>query len=56
MTSDHDPRTRQVRVNDNDLAVLKAARSEIDPSLALGAVARLGAKRLLAEDEAEVTL
>jgi hypothetical protein len=36
-----------MRVNDADLTALKAARDEIDPSLALGAVARMGAKELL---------
>lgn len=50
-------RNKEVRVNESDLAALKAARDQIDSSLALGAVARLGAQRLLAEenDEPEVS-
>ena len=44
-------RDGRLRVNDADLRMLKSARDEIDPSLALGYVARLGAKRLLEEDE-----
>ena len=46
-------------MNDTDIRYLKKARDDIDPSLALGAVARLGAKRLLKDDEndgAEVRL
>lgn len=42
-------RTRNIRVNESDLATLKAARDQIDESLALGAVARLGAQELLQE-------
>jgi len=40
-------REKNIRVNESDLSALKAARDEIDESLALGAVARLGAKELL---------
>ncbi|MDL0125963.1 hypothetical protein PNQ92_11155 [Halobacterium salinarum] len=38
-------------MNDSDVSVLKAARDEIDPSLALGAVARMGAKELLKQQD-----
>lgn len=48
--SDHEPREQTLRVNTRDKRLLKAARDEIDESLALGAVARLGAKELLADD------
>lgn len=47
------PRTREVRVNDSDLAALKAARDSIDSSLALGAVARMGARELLKQTDSE---
>ncbi|QRV15460.1 hypothetical protein JMJ58_00730 [Haloterrigena salifodinae] len=43
-------RNKQIRVNESDLSALKTARDEIDDSLALGAVARLGAMQLLNED------
>lgn len=46
-------RTRNIRVNESDLAALKAARDQIDESLALGAVARLGAQKLLEDDDGE---
>ena len=45
-----------MRVNDRDLRLLKAARDEIDSSLALGAVARLGARKLLGENDDGVRL
>jgi len=50
-------RTKEIRVNESDLAALKAARNQIDSSLALGAVARLGAQRLMSNesDESEVS-
>jgi len=49
-------RTKEIRVNESDLAALKAARNQIDSSLALGAVARLGAQQLMNEpDETEVS-
>ena len=46
-------RTKEIRVNESDLSALKAARDQIDSSLALGAVARLGAQQLLAEETEE---
>lgn len=42
-----------IRVNESDLSALKAARDQIDSSLALGAVARLGAQRLMSEETEE---
>ena len=44
-------RDREIRVNESDLAALKTARNKIDSSLALGAVARMGAQELLAEKQ-----
>ncbi|MFB6074912.1 MAG: hypothetical protein ABEJ89_07865 [Haloarculaceae archaeon] len=44
-------RDKHIRVSDRDKRVLKTARDEIDESLALGAVARLGAKKLLEEND-----
>lgn len=44
-------RDSAIRVNDSDVAALKAARDSIDSSLALGAVARLGAQQLLADEK-----
>jgi hypothetical protein len=44
-------REQNIRVNESDLAALKAARDEIDPSLALGAVARMGARELMKQQE-----
>lgn len=46
-------RDKEVRVNEADLSALKTARDQIDSSLALGAVARLGARQLLADGEEE---
>jgi len=50
-------RTKEIRVNESDLAALKTARDQIDSSLALGAVARLGAQRLMSDesDKSEVS-
>ena len=48
--SETNKRTKNIRVNSNDLEIIKAARNEIDNSLALGAVARIGAKKLLSEN------
>lgn len=42
-----------IRVNESDLSALKAARDQIDSSLALGAVARLGAQRLMSDEPNE---
>lgn len=39
-----------IRVNDEDLTAIKAARDQYDSSLPLGYVARLGARRLLDEE------
>ena len=49
--SDSNRREQNIRVNESDLAALKAARDEIDPSLALGAVARMGARELMKQQE-----
>lgn len=49
--SDSNRRDRKMRINDQDAAALKAARDAIDPSLALGAVARLGARELMKQQE-----
>jgi len=54
MSESNNRRERKVRVNDADVSVLKAARDEIDPSLALGAVARMGAKELLKSQHSDV--
>ena len=50
-------RDGRIRINSTDERILKAARDEIsDGSLALGYVARLGAKKLLEDsDDGEVT-
>jgi len=40
-------REKSIRVNEADLSALKEARNQIDESLALGAVARMGARELL---------
>jgi len=40
-----------MRVNESDMTALKTARDEIDPSLALGAVARMGARELLKQQD-----
>lgn len=40
-----------VRVNSTDLRLLKAAQDEIETSVPLGYVARLGAKELIADDD-----
>ena len=51
-------RQREIRVNDTDLRLLKAAKDELKPDVPLGYVARLGAKELLNNDTdtAEVRL
>jgi len=51
MSESNTRRDRKVRVNDGDVSALKAARDEIDPSLALGAVARMGARELLKQQD-----
>ena len=48
-------REKEIRVNSSDLAALKTARDNIDSSLALGAVARLGAQELLSNNANEVS-
>jgi len=53
MSESNNRRDRKVRVNDADVSALKAARDEIDPSLALGAVARMGAKELLKSQDSD---
>ncbi|MDL0140338.1 hypothetical protein PNP85_12575 [Halobacterium salinarum] len=53
MSESNTRRDRKVRVNDGDVSALKAARDEIDPSLALGAVARMGAKELLKSQDSD---
>lgn len=40
-------RDKEIRVNQADKRALKSVRDEIDPSLALGAVARLCAREYL---------
>lgn len=51
MTESTNRREQNIRVNSADLAAIKTARDEIDPSLALGAVARMGAKELLNQQD-----
>lgn len=53
MSQSNNRRDRKMRCNDADLSALKAARDEIDPSLALGAVARMGAKELLKSQDSD---
>lgn len=48
-----EPRESVIRVNSSDLSALKAARDQIDSSLALGAVAKLGAQQLLTDDSGD---
>lgn len=56
MTDDN--REHSIRVNDTDTAVLKAAKSEFATPVPLGYVARVGAQKILEEndDSEEVTI